>query len=64
MLVPAGTGNRPHAKLLGVDRSSENGERWSVSWRYPDQSFHGHLLIQASGRGGTVEHDGVAVYHV
>jgi len=64
LLVPAGTGNRPHAKLLGVDRSSENGERWSVSWRYPDQSFHGHLLIQASGRGGTVEHDGVAVYHV
>ena len=63
LLVPSGTGNRPHAKLLGVDRTSENGERWSVSWRYPDQSFHGHLLIQANGRGGTAEHDGIAVYH-
>ena len=63
LLVPSGTGNRPHAQLLGVDRTSENGERWSVSWRYPDQSFHGHLLIQANGRGGTAEHDGIAVYH-
>jgi hypothetical protein len=63
LLVPSGTGNRPHAELLGVDRTSENGERWSVSWRYPDQSFHGHLLIQANGRGGTAEHDGIAVYH-
>jgi hypothetical protein len=63
LLVPSGTGNRPHAELLGVDRTSENGERWSVSWRYPDQSFHGHLLIQANGRGGTAEDDGIAVYH-
>jgi hypothetical protein len=63
LLVPSGTGNRPHAQLLGVDRTSENGERWSVSWRYPDQSFHGHLLIQANGRGGTTEHEGIAVYH-
>jgi Immunoglobulin-like domain of bacterial spore germination len=63
LLVPSGTGNRPNAKLLGVDRTSENGERWSVSWRYPDQSFHGHLLIQANGRGGTAEHDGIAVSH-
>jgi hypothetical protein len=63
LLVPSGTGARPHARLLGVDRSSENGERWSVTWRYPDESFHGHLLIQANGRGGTVEHDGIAVVH-
>jgi hypothetical protein len=63
LLVPGGTGGRPHAKLLGVDRSSEDGERWSVSWRYPDESFKGHLLIQANGRGGTVEHDGIAVVH-
>jgi hypothetical protein len=63
LLVPAGTGNRPNAKLIGVDRTSENGERWSVSWRYPDEPFHGHLLIQANGRGGTVEHEGIAVVH-
>ena len=47
-----------HARLLGVDRSGEDGERWSVSWRYPDESFHGHLLIQVNGRGGTAEGDG------
>jgi len=63
LLVPSGTGGRPHAKLLGVDSKSEDGERWSVSWRYPDDSFHGHLLIQANGRGGTAEHDGIAVQH-
>jgi hypothetical protein len=63
LLVPSGTGNRPHAKLLGIDRTSENGERWSVSWHYPNQPIHGHLLIQANGRGGTAEHDGIAVYH-
>jgi Immunoglobulin-like domain of bacterial spore germination len=63
LLVPSGTGGRPHARLLGVDRTSENGERWSVAWRYPNESFHGHLLIQASGRGGTTEHDGIAVAH-
>jgi hypothetical protein len=63
LLVPSGTGARPHARLLGVDRSGQDGERWSVSWRYPDESFHGHLLIQANGRGGTVEHGGIAVLH-
>jgi hypothetical protein len=63
LLVPSGTGGRTHAKLLGVDSSSEDGEHWSVSWRYPDESFHGHLLIQANGRGGTAEHDGIAVLH-
>jgi hypothetical protein len=63
LLVPAGTGGRPHARLLGVDTSGEDGERWSVAWRYPDESFHGHLLIQVNGRGGTAENDGIAVFH-
>jgi hypothetical protein len=63
LLVPSGTGARPHAQLLGVDRGSEDGERWSVSWRYPDQSFHGHLLIQVNGRGGTAEHEGISMLH-
>ena len=63
LLVPSGTGGRPQAKLLGVDTSGEDGERWSVSWRFPDESFHGHLLIQVNGRGGTAEHDGIAVLH-
>jgi Immunoglobulin-like domain of bacterial spore germination len=63
LLVPTGTGARPHARLLGVDRSGEDGERWSVSWRYPDESFHGHLLIQVNGRGGTAEGDGPSLLH-
>jgi hypothetical protein len=63
LLVPSGTGNVPHARLLGVDRSSEDGERWSVSWRYPDESFHGHLLIQVNGRGGTAERGGIDLLH-
>jgi Immunoglobulin-like domain of bacterial spore germination len=63
LLVPAGTGGRPHARLLGVDTSGQDGERWSVTWRYPDESFHGHLLVQVNGRGGTAEDDGIAVLH-
>ena len=63
LLVPSGTGGRPHARLLGVDRASEDGERWSVAWRYPDEPFSGHLLVQVNGRGGTAEHDGIAVQH-
>jgi Immunoglobulin-like domain of bacterial spore germination len=64
LLVPSGTDARSHAKLLGVDTTADaDGESWSVSWRYPDQSFHGHLLIQVNGRGGTAEHDGIAVLH-
>jgi hypothetical protein len=61
LLVPSGTGGRPHARLLGVDADGDRS--WSLSWRYPDESFHGHLLIQASGPGGTVEYDGIAVQH-
>src|SRR4029453_15869496 len=64
LLVASGTHARPHARLLGVDTTAgADGESWSVSWRYPDQSFHGHLLIQVNGRGGTAEHDGIAVLH-
>ena len=63
LLVPAGTGGRLHARLLGVDTLGEDGERWSVTWRYPDESSHGHLLVQVNGRGGTAEDDGIAVLH-
>jgi len=61
LLVPSGTGGRPHAKLLGVDTQGSDG--WSLAWRYPNEAIHGHLLIQANGQGGTVEHDGIAVLH-
>jgi hypothetical protein len=61
LLVPSGTGGRPHAKLLGVDTRGSDG--WSLAWRYPNEARHGHLLIQVNGPGGTVEHDGIAVLH-
>ena len=61
LLVPSGTGNRPNAKLLGVD--SDGGNGWSLSWRYPDESFMGHLLVQVNGSGGTAEHDRIGVQH-
>jgi Immunoglobulin-like domain of bacterial spore germination len=63
LLVPGGTGNRSQARLLGVDTTGEDGERWSVAWRYPDEPIIGHLLIQANGRGGTAENDAIAVQH-
>jgi Immunoglobulin-like domain of bacterial spore germination len=61
LLVPSGTGGRPHARLLGVD--TQGGDGWSLAWRYPNQATHGHLLVQVNGRGGTVEHEGIAVLH-
>ena len=61
LLVPSGTGGRPHAKLLGVD--AQGGDGWSLAWRYPDEATLGHLLIQVSGPGGTVEHEGIAILH-
>ena len=63
LLVPSGTGGVSYARLLGVDSRSEDGERWAVSWRYPDEPVHGHLLIQANGRGGSANHGGIAVLH-
>ena len=64
LLVPSGTDGRAHAKLLGVDSTANaDGEHWTISWHYPDQPFHGHLLIQANGRGGTTEDESIAVVH-
>ena len=63
LLVPAGTGTRSSARLLGVDTSGEDGERWSVAWRYPDEPFSGHLLVQVDGRGGTAVNEDIAVQH-
>jgi hypothetical protein len=61
LLVPSGTGNRPNAKLLGVD--SDGGNGWTLSWRYQDESFMGHLLVQVNGSGGTAGHDRIGVQH-
>jgi hypothetical protein len=64
LLVPSGTDGRAHARLLGVDSTANaDGDHWGISWRYPDEPFSGHLLILASGRGGTTEHERIAVVH-
>jgi Immunoglobulin-like domain of bacterial spore germination len=64
LLVPSGTDGRAHARLLGVDSTANaDGDHWGISWRYPNEPFSGHLLILASGRGGTTEHERIAVVH-
>jgi Immunoglobulin-like domain of bacterial spore germination len=64
LLVPSGTDGRANARLLGVDSTANaDGDHWGISWRYPDEPFSGHLLILASGRGGTTEHERIAVVH-
>jgi Immunoglobulin-like domain of bacterial spore germination len=62
LLVPSGTGNRPNAKLLGNAHNDGDG-RWSLTWRYPDEPFTGHLLVQVNGPGGSIEDDRIAVHH-
>jgi hypothetical protein len=64
LLVPSGTGGRAKARLLGVDSTANaDGEQFGIAWRYPDEPFSGHLLILASGRGGTAEDERIAVLH-
>jgi hypothetical protein len=63
LLVPAGTGTRSEARLLGVDTTAEAGERWSVAWRYPDEPFHGHLLVQVNGLGGSDQNEDIGIQH-
>jgi hypothetical protein len=62
LLVPSGTGNRPNARLLGTAHHDGDG-RWSLTWRYPDEPFTGHLLVQVKGPGGSVEDDRIGIYH-
>jgi hypothetical protein len=52
-LTPTGTETGPYGKLLGEDRDPSDGFR--LVWRFADQSFAGHLGIEATGPGGTAE---------
>ena len=51
VLTPTGTETGPYGRLLGEDRDPGDGFR--LVWRYSDESFLGHLGIQAIGAGGT-----------
>jgi hypothetical protein len=53
VLTPTGTGTGPYGRLLGEDRDPRDG--FTLTWRYPDESLSAHLVIQATGPGGTSE---------
>ena len=53
VLTPTGTGTAPYAKLLGEDRTPDDG--FSVAWRYPSDGLSAHLTVQAIGPSGTSE---------
>jgi hypothetical protein len=53
VLTPTGTETGPYAKLLGEDRTPQDG--FSLVWRYPSDGLSAHLDIQAIGPGGTVD---------
>jgi hypothetical protein len=64
-LVPTGTGTRDLAELMGEATTSEvDGRTWWVyDWAYPDEAILAHLLVEASGSGGTTEQEPFGFYH-
>jgi hypothetical protein len=64
-LVPTGTGTRDLAKQIGDATSSEAEGRtwWVYDWSYPDEAMLAHLLVEASGPGGTTELTPLGFYH-
>jgi hypothetical protein len=65
LLVPTGTGTRDLAELIGDATSSEAKGRtwWVYDWSYPDEAMLAHLLVKASGPGGTTEQAPFGFYH-
>jgi hypothetical protein len=53
VLTPTGTETAPYAKLLGEDRTPQDG--FSLVWRYPSDGLSAHLDIRAIGPGGTAD---------
>jgi hypothetical protein len=64
-LVPTGTGSRHLAKQVGdATRSEAKGRTWWVyDWSYPDEAMLAHLLVEASGPGGTTDQTPFGFYH-
>jgi hypothetical protein len=64
-LVPTGTGTRDLAEQIGdATRSEAEGRTWWVyDWSYPDGPLLAHLLVEASGPGGTTEETPFGFYH-
>jgi hypothetical protein len=64
-LVPTGTGSRHLAKQVGdATRSEAKGRTWWVyDWSYPDEAMLAHLLVEATGPGGTTDQTPFGFYH-
>lgn len=60
-LVPTGTGTWDERTLLGRDTDGSDG--WTARWNYADAPLTAHLVIVASGPGGTTEVQPFNVYH-
>jgi hypothetical protein len=59
LLSPTGTNTA--ARLLGED--TNGGDGWALAWRYPDQPLTAHLIIKATGSGGTSPDTVLGLYH-
>jgi hypothetical protein len=53
VLTPTGTDVADDAKLLGEDRTPQDG--FTLVWRYPAEGLSAHLGIEAIGPGGTTD---------
>jgi hypothetical protein len=52
-LAPTGTRVSAKALWLGEDRNGRNG--WTARWRYTEEVPLAHLIVRATGPGGTTE---------
>jgi hypothetical protein len=60
LLTPTGTGAAGQSVLLGVD--TDGSDAYTARWRYRDQSLLAHLVVRATGPGGSTDTI-VGVYH-
>jgi hypothetical protein len=51
-LSPTGTNGFASAKLVGDDRDGRDG--WAATWHYRDEALMAHLVVRATGPGGTM----------
>jgi hypothetical protein len=60
-LSPTGTNGFASAKLVGDDRDGRDG--WTATWHYRDEGLLAHLVVRATGPGGTSPDKLLDLYH-
>jgi hypothetical protein len=60
-LSPTGTNGFASAKLVGDDR--DGGDGWTATWHYRDEGLLAHLVVRATGPGGTSPDKLLNLYH-